>query len=99
MVTEVTVSNEKGNLIFGLNGQHVLYKINGQKIDSNIWENERIILYSKRCDGGRNPSGGASLNQEEISFIPKMDYYPILCKNNSPPEIPGRIVNIEEKLS
>lgn len=98
MVIEVTISGSEGNLILGVAGQHIKYKINGQRMDSIPLEQERIILYSKLPDGGRNWGGGAELTAEEISFIPKMNYYPIICKNFSSQEIPGKIINIEEKL-
>jgi len=98
MVTEVTISSNDGDLILGIKGQRIIYKINGQKINYNPLEGERVILYSKREDGGRNLNGGVSLTEEEISFIPKIDYYPIICRNNYQ-EIPGRIISIEEKVS
>jgi hypothetical protein len=95
---ELTVSHGNGNLILGVTDNRIKYRINGEEIPiySDPLNPERIIFYSKREDGGRNPSGGASLTTEEISFTPKMDYYPIICKNMSQ-EILGRITGIKEK--
>jgi len=97
---ELTVSDGNGNLIIGVKDNRIKYRVNGTKISipTDPVNSERIILYSKREDCGRNSNGGASLTEDEISFIPKINYYPIIYHNLSH-EILGKIIKIEEKVA
>ncbi len=96
MLVELTISKKEGGKeILGVINQIIKYRKNGEGVVSSDNE-ERIILFSKydyiRTD----------LTKEEISLVPKIDYYPMICKrtdyykNNTAPEMPGKIIDIKE---
>jgi hypothetical protein len=85
---ELTISKEGcAPIILGINGNIIKYKKeNGQRLEINPFESERIAIYDK--DYGK-----------EISPKPKVDYYPIIIRQGKNGlDCPGKIIEIKEIL-
>jgi len=91
---ELTISNGNGNLTLGVMNNIIKYRKNGERpINSNPFDEERILFYSKYSDGRT-----AVDFKEDISMNPKIDYYPVIIGHNHESEgIPGKIIEINEK--
>jgi len=83
---ELTISEKEGNcIILGIDGNVVKYKkVNGDKINLNPFDLERVVTYS--------------INGEQIpNMHPKIGYSPVIIKNLKQEQYcPGKIIEIKE---